>query len=218
MNQQVSRQFVKVADQAKLVRAALKESFPGIKFSVRSDSYAGGASIRIRYQDGPSFKLVNAVAQAFAGGYFDGMIDYKGSNYHTLDGKPVSFHGDFVFVERDHSDGQVRRAVVEVLERFGVELPADPVSFYRRGDVFRLDQHLQHRISELLTKLSDRFAAEPSPTLARLKPAGDDGYGHGTVGTAANPGGGKAYAAREEARERVRAMPELAGLEPQGRA
>lgn len=69
------REYISCADTAKLVRAALKKAFPGIKFSVRSDVYAGGASIRVRWTDGPSQSAVKAVAGCYAGGGFDGMID-----------------------------------------------------------------------------------------------------------------------------------------------
>ena len=40
-------QYYSVKDTAKLVRQALKEAFPGVKFGVRCSSYAGGASIGV---------------------------------------------------------------------------------------------------------------------------------------------------------------------------
>jgi len=46
--------YVSVAETAKLVRAALKAAFPGITFSVRSKSYSMGASISVRWTDGPA--------------------------------------------------------------------------------------------------------------------------------------------------------------------
>lgn len=73
-------EYLSCAETAKLLRAALKKAFPGVKFSVRSDVYAGGASIRVRWTDGPSKKAVEAVAKPYAGGGFDGMIDMA---YHT---------------------------------------------------------------------------------------------------------------------------------------
>jgi Large polyvalent protein associated domain 29 len=67
--------YLSCAETAKLVRAALKKAFPGVKFSVRSSTYSGGASIRVGWVDGPSTKAVQAVTCAYAGGGFDGMID-----------------------------------------------------------------------------------------------------------------------------------------------
>ncbi len=76
--------YLTVAETAKLIRTALKNEFPGVRFSVRSKSYAGGASIRIVYFDGPAYEKVKAVADRFEGAGFDGSVDYKFSKYHWL--------------------------------------------------------------------------------------------------------------------------------------
>ncbi len=95
--------YVSVTDTAKEIRAALKAAFPGVKFSVRSDKYAGGASIRVYYTDGPALRAVEDVAKQFAGATFDGMIDLK--EYHTSqhNGEVVHWGADFVFVNQDFS-------------------------------------------------------------------------------------------------------------------
>jgi Large polyvalent protein associated domain 29 len=67
--------YLSCAETAKLIRAALKKAFPGVKFSVRSSVYSMGASIRVGWTDGPATKAVQAVTGAYAGGGFDGMID-----------------------------------------------------------------------------------------------------------------------------------------------
>lgn len=89
--------YISTTDTAKLVRKLLKAKFPGVKFSVRSDKYAGGSSIRVDWTDGPTAKLVDAYVQPFAGSGFDGMIDYKYSTYSWLlaDGRamPASNRG-----------------------------------------------------------------------------------------------------------------------------
>lgn len=97
--------YVSVTDTAKLIRRALKEAFPEIKFSVTSKSYSGGASINVAWLDGPQTEQVEAIAKAFQGGYFDGMTDYKGGHKHALDGEPVRFGGDFVFCNRHWNPG-----------------------------------------------------------------------------------------------------------------
>jgi hypothetical protein len=71
----MNTEYLSCAATAKLVRAALKKAFPKTKFSVRSDVYAGGASIDVSWTDGPCTKAVEPVAQQFHGGKFDGMID-----------------------------------------------------------------------------------------------------------------------------------------------
>ncbi|RJQ43365.1 MAG: hypothetical protein C4534_08185 [Gaiellales bacterium] len=69
------------AETAKLLRERLKREFPGVKFSVRSETYSGGASIRVNWTDGPTLKEFDSVAGIFAGRDFDGSIDMATSNY-----------------------------------------------------------------------------------------------------------------------------------------
>lgn len=101
--------YLSVTDTAKLVRAALKAGFPGVKFSVRSDSYSGGASIDISWTDGPFEKDVEQIANRYQGSDFDGMQDLKTYRSGTLIGLPggeveeVKFGADFVFTNRELS-------------------------------------------------------------------------------------------------------------------
>lgn len=76
--------YLTAPQTAKHVRAALKASFPGVKFSVRSDVYAGGASIRVHWVDGPTSRAVEAVTAVFAGGRFDGQTDLAYNAQHWL--------------------------------------------------------------------------------------------------------------------------------------
>src|ERR1700733_14744158 len=114
-------QYVSTTDTAKLIRKALKEAFPGVKFSVKSDSYAGGSSIRVKWTDGPSAAMVESVACTFKGSYFDGMTDCKGNVYALMDGKLTSFGPDFVFCNREDSDAAVARAIAQLTRFWGAE-------------------------------------------------------------------------------------------------
>lgn len=97
---------VDAADVAKIVRKALKAAFPGVKFSVRTDKYAGGSSVDVDWQDGPTIKQVDALVQRFAGATFDGMIDLKEYVKDTLiNGIQVSWGADYIMTHRDYSDG-----------------------------------------------------------------------------------------------------------------
>ena len=98
------KNYLSCAETAVMIRQVLKESFPGVKFSVRSSVYSGGASINIRYQDGPNADAVKSVVSIFEASYFDGMQDYKGQRYTAIDGQEVRFGADFVFVNREISD------------------------------------------------------------------------------------------------------------------
>jgi tRNA A37 threonylcarbamoyladenosine dehydratase len=70
-------------EAAKLIRAELKASFPGIKFSVRSSVYSMGSSIDVRWTMGPTEKAVEAIVGKYQDGYFDGMDD----SYKCVEGR-----------------------------------------------------------------------------------------------------------------------------------
>jgi len=80
----MAARYLSCAETAKLVRGALGRAFPGHRFSVRSHVYAGGASINVKWANGPTQSTVEAVAGQFAGGRFDGMIDLAYSVQHYL--------------------------------------------------------------------------------------------------------------------------------------
>ena len=178
------------AETAGLIRKALKEAFPDVKFSVRTSTYSGGASIRVGWIDGPNRAQVEAIADTFAGSYFDGMKDYKGSNYYMVDGERASFGADFIFCERIYSDAMVARAIAMLVKKYG---PAEvcTVEQFRTGkagtmvmigDSWSNYWSWQEQIYQTLAKLSDRLAGKPSPTAARVQFIGDDGYGYNAVG------------------------------------
>ena len=173
--------YLSCADTAKLVRAALKESFPGVKFSVKSSVYASGASINVAYTDGPAAGQVEAVAKAFQGAYFDGMTDYKGSNYSSLDGEEVRFGADFIFVNRYFSVAVLQNAVKDACEYYGYATPAIEDGYFGARIADRLDYETDRRIMTKVNEVS-LVATQPSATLARVAFLGDDGYGYGTVG------------------------------------
>lgn len=95
-------------DTAKLVRKDLKRTFPGQKFSVRTDTYSGGSSIRVRWIDGPVESKVQDLAGHYKGANFDGMTD----SYSFYDNMVVSENGPeivhysnrFIFFNREVSD------------------------------------------------------------------------------------------------------------------
>ena len=113
--------YLSCAETAKLVRKALKEGFPGVKFSVRSKVYSGGASISVGWMDSPTEKAVEEVTEQFQGADFDGMIDLKTYRKSYLNGERVSFGADFIFCNRDYSVGLLTEIANRVTERRGLE-------------------------------------------------------------------------------------------------
>ncbi len=179
--------YISCADTAKLLRQALKEAFTGVKFTVKSKTYSGGASINIGWTDGPNSAQVKAVADCFEGAYFDGGIDYQGSKYHKLDGVEVHFGANFIFENRSYSDEMVARAIAAVIKQYG-GCEMKTVEDYRQGRFWSsywpqsVGCNMERALNQHLAKMSDRLHIGASPTLARITFAGDDGYGEGTVG------------------------------------
>lgn len=69
------------AGAAAAIKAELKTKFPGIKFSVTSDSFSMGDSVDIRWEDGPTTKDVEEYADKYQYGHFNGMEDiYENTN------------------------------------------------------------------------------------------------------------------------------------------
>ena len=183
--------YLTCAETAKIVRQALKESFPDVKFSVRSSTYAGGASMSVRWTDGPNTAQVSAVARKFESSYFDASIDYKGSIYHMMDGEMVSFGADSIHCTRDDSDAAVERAIARMMRKYEGNFKnhdgaAVTVEAYRRGEYWNKpipgmeggSHHfsIQGQINEILFKQSDRLKVAESKTAKRVFATHDDDY------------------------------------------
>jgi hypothetical protein len=84
--------YVSLVDQAKLVKAALSDAFPLVKWSVKTQRYSGGCSISCRYTGDTDCQGAQRIADAYTGGGFDGSIDmaYSSSDWLMPDGT-VSF-------------------------------------------------------------------------------------------------------------------------------
>jgi hypothetical protein len=174
-------QYLSCAETAKLIRAALKESFPGIKFSVTSSVYSMGASINVKYVDGPTVDQVKAVVSNFEGSYFDGMTDYKGSNYSSMNGVNVRFGSDYVFVNRKYSMTFFEGAVQSVCKYYGYAMPELCESSFGAYIARGLDYETERRILQKVQEIS-LCDTQTSPTADSVCFLGDDGYGWNAVG------------------------------------
>lgn len=116
---EVSR-TISVTDTAKLVRQALKAAFPDTKFSVRSESYSMGASITVRWVDGPSAKAVEAVVNGYEGAEFDGYTDCKSHVARMVDGVKTYYGADYIFCTRSFSVEFAQRIADELADQHGV--------------------------------------------------------------------------------------------------
>jgi Large polyvalent protein associated domain 29 len=115
--------YLTCAQTAKLLRQALKEAFPTTKFSIRSASYAGGASIDVHWIDGPTATQVQAICNRFEGADFDGMQDLKTSKEHMVNGQRIQYGADYVFAHRRLSVAFLTRVAQAYCKRYGGEMP-----------------------------------------------------------------------------------------------
>lgn len=107
------------AETAKEIRKVLKEKYPAVKFSVRSNVYAGGASIQVAYDsDQAQAEDVKALMRFFEGATFDGMIDLKSyKDPVKYNGQIVDWGSDYVFVNNEY-ENRIRHA--EYMARYAV--------------------------------------------------------------------------------------------------
>lgn len=120
--------YISMKDGNVLIRKALKEAFPGIKFSVRGSSYSMGASTTVSWVDGPSDKAVKEITDQFEGTSFDGMIDLASPKAQLLNGEVVHYATDYVFTRREISADAEAEAKA-LLEAEGIDC-SDPSRRY----------------------------------------------------------------------------------------
>ena len=66
------------------LKAELQREFPGIKFSVKSEAYAGGDAIRVHWNFGPTTDEVARFTDKYREGDFDGMTDCYDYNHDNV--------------------------------------------------------------------------------------------------------------------------------------
>lgn len=129
---------IDVTATAKLVRPLLKGTFPAVKFSVRSDRYAGGSAIHVTWTDGPTTTEVSRITDGFTGGRFEGLTDcpyFANSWYcHEHGARPAITYGCDLAENNDVEDSRCchradlvhfRVTVVHLSRRLSPEFRAD---------------------------------------------------------------------------------------------
>lgn len=117
------------------LRTMLKRAFPGVKFSVRSGRGAGVSSIDVKWTGLPRKEEVEAIANRFELGSFNGMDDlyeYDPSPWTDLFGGVR-----YVFCEREYTREALVAACEKAIAEYGGEFgPADALAdLYSRGAV-----------------------------------------------------------------------------------
>ncbi len=111
--------YISSTDTAKMIRQAISEKFPEVKFGVRTRKYSGGASVDVSWTDGPTDKEVDEIAGQFRGATFDAMIDLKSYVTSYRNGEEVHFGADYVFCKRNYSDYALITALNEYRAMWG---------------------------------------------------------------------------------------------------
>lgn len=156
-------QYVSVTDTAKILRGVLKGAFPGVKFSVRSESYSGGASINIQWVDGPITSAVDEVMKPYAGATFDGMIDLKSSVTAMYQGRRVRFGADYIFTYREHSAEFLRAIATVVSDSY--DIPAPEVrSHHNRNSYYSSNDLLPEWLRGRQIRLDEFYTAKAFAT------------------------------------------------------
>lgn len=118
------------ANCATAIREELKKEFPAVKFSVKSSNFAGGDSVHISWNEGPTTKEVDAFTNKYQYGSFDGMTDmYNYSN--TREDLPQS---KYVSTRREISE-EVNNIVFESLKLIS---PEDRQDYEIKQDCYRI--------------------------------------------------------------------------------
>jgi len=105
---------------AKNIKKELKKRWPAVKFSVKSQSYSGGDSIDVRWEDGPRDVEVNKILDKYEEGSFDGMTDCYDYNHENV--WPDIFGGaKYVMGQRSISDAVAERVLRKTCAEYGEE-------------------------------------------------------------------------------------------------
>jgi hypothetical protein len=120
--------YVEATKAAKMLREELHDNFPDNKFSVRTKKYAGGSSIGVEWEDGPSAKDVEGFSWKYHGANLDGQRDVKEAKVSQIknpDGTitMAQMESDFVFTRRKYSPGVFKEALESVCEDHGLDVP-----------------------------------------------------------------------------------------------
>ena len=90
---------------AKNIKKELAKAFPGVKFSVRSQSFSGGDFIDIDWTDGPTEEMVKKITDKYQEGDFDGMEDIYRNNHENV--WPEVFGGAKYVMEQRRDSGKL---------------------------------------------------------------------------------------------------------------
>lgn len=129
------------ADTAKLLRTALRETFPGVRFRVRSHTYSMGASINVTWADGPFEADVRRTCDLYRGSTFDSSQDLL-THHDSLLAQPdgsvraVHFGADFIHTTRQLSPAYNERLRELASQQLGHQITGDGSQYLPTHDCY----------------------------------------------------------------------------------
>jgi hypothetical protein len=154
--QKKKRNLSRAAQCAAAIRKELKQMYPGVKFSVRSENYSGGDSVRINWTDGPELSEVEAIASKYEAGHFDGMTDCYVYNKDRDTNRPCA---KFVFANKKFSDEAtqvLKKRAEKLLIKFRGEFQPIEAEKAIRAELQRREARKeQEQIQEQVRKMPD---------------------------------------------------------------
>ena len=131
------------------MKKELALAFPGIKFSVKSNRFAGGDSIDVVWVDGPTSAEVEAITRKYAAGSFDGMDDCYKYDRSAEAAAVREVLGDAMYVKerRDYSADALQSACDWYAEEYGKKFTvAGEAPFFYIAGADRQDDHWMFRL------------------------------------------------------------------------
>ena len=131
---------------AKNLRIELKKAFKGVKFSVTS-SYS---SLNVSWTDGPTLEQVEAIANRYQEGNFNGMEDIY--EYNATAFNDVFGGCQYVFCNRDDSPTAIEKAIDTVFDKFDLgTTPKPTVEDFNQGSCLRVEfANIGRSLSQLI--------------------------------------------------------------------
>lgn len=137
------------SEVAKIVRKIVKANWPDVKFSVRTKKYAGGASIRVAWIDGPIAADVDAkIKYLQAVSHMDNtdLVHYTES---THDGETFHSGAHYIFTDRKLSKRLMEWAAQKLAPRLGLPvLKIIESEHYGSGHVDPQDPNTHLRVDD----------------------------------------------------------------------
>jgi len=124
------RQLYGAALTAKMIKKRLTALYPGVKFSVTSDTFSMGDSVSIEWKDGPMYETVDTIAREYQHGSRNSMHDIY--EYERIDKSLGCDGAKWVSCSRDMSDKYKAMLVAKAIEQYGSMDSDDHLTYSRR--------------------------------------------------------------------------------------